>query len=45
LITGLDGAPRSLVGIRTTVTTVKLRLPGQESRRVSLAPNERKSLA
>jgi len=44
LITSLDGTPRALLGIRTTVTTVNLRLPGQESRRVSLAPNERKSL-
>jgi hypothetical protein len=44
LITGLDGAPRSLLGIRTTVTTITFRLPGQDSRRVTLAPNERKSL-
>jgi hypothetical protein len=44
LITDLQGGPRSLLGIRTTVTTVRFRLPGQELRRVTLAPNERKLL-
>ena len=44
LITGLDGAPDSLLGTRTTVTTIKLQLLGQHSRRITLAPNERKSL-
>jgi hypothetical protein len=44
LITGLDGSPRRLVGIRPAVTTIGFRLPGQESRTVTLGPNERKSL-
>jgi hypothetical protein len=44
LITGLDGAPLSVLGTRTMVTTVTLRLPGQQSRHVTVGPNERKSL-
>jgi hypothetical protein len=45
LITGLDGAPHAIVGLLTTVTTVKVRLHGQESRHITLDPNQRKSLS
>jgi hypothetical protein len=44
LITGLDGVPRSVIGIDTEVTTIELSVPGHPSRRLILAPNQRKSL-
>jgi hypothetical protein len=44
LITDLDGTPRSLLGTSTTVTTFSFRLTGHPWRRITLAPNERKSL-
>jgi hypothetical protein len=44
LITDLKGRPQALVGTCTTVTTVRFHAPGHPRRRITLAPNERKSL-
>lgn len=45
IVSGADGSPRYLVGLRPTVTTVKLALHGHAARHFSIAPNERKLLS